>query len=152
MIEITSEISVLVDKISNQYREALKERRAGGRLESFSTEITIEDEHFKVYFNLEEYWKFVERGRAPGKQPPISAIENWIRIKPVIPNAVNGKVPDTRQLAYLIARKIGRVGTPAFYPLHTTLTSQDTENIISAIKQEIVKQIGEYLASDEIGD
>ena len=152
MIELTAEISALVDQISNQYREALKERRAGGRLQSFTTEIEINDEHFKVYFNLEDYWKYVEYGRNPGKMPPISVIENWIRIKPIVPNPINGKVPDTRQLAFLISRHIGEYGTYAYYPLHNTLTSQDVDSLISAIKQEIIKQIGKYITSDEISD
>lgn len=151
-IELTAEISALVDQISNQYRERLKDRRASGRLENFTTDIVINDTSFKVIFNLEDYWYWVEYGRGPGKMPPISAIENWIKIKPVIPKAVDGKVPDTRQLAFLIARKIATYGTPAHYPLHLTQTSQETDNIISAIKQEISKQVYKYITSDEISD
>lgn len=151
-IELTAEISALVDQISNQYRERLKDRRASGRLENFTTDIVINDTSFKVIFNLEDYWRWVEYGRGPGKMPPISAIENWIKIKPVIPKAVDGKVPDTRQLAFLISRKIATYGTPAHYPLHLTQTSQETDNIISAIKQEISKQVYKYITSDETSD
>lgn len=44
--------------------------------------------------------------------PPISAIEKWIEIKPVLPRPnENGDLPTTKQLAYLIARKIGLEGT-----------------------------------------
>lgn len=151
-IELTAEISALVDQISNQYRERLKDRRASGRLENFTTDIVINDTSFKVIFNLEDYWYWVEYGRGPGKMPPISAIENWIKIKPIIPDNRTGKVPDTRQLAFLIARKIATYGTPAHYPLHLTQTSQETDNIISAIKQEISKQVYKYITSDEISD
>lgn len=150
MIELTPEISILVDKLSNLYREKLRDRRSSGNLENFTTDITIDDTRFKIIFNLEEYWKWVEYGRKPGKMPPIGAIENWIRIKPVIPNAVDGKVPDTKQLAWMIARHIGRVGTRAYYPLHLTQTSVEADSIISAIKQEISKQIYKYITSDEI--
>ena len=151
-IELTAEISALVDQISNQYRERLKDRRASGRLENFTTDIVINDTSFKVIFNLEDYWRWVEYGRGPGKMPPISAIEKWIKIKPVIPRAVDGKVPDTRQLAILIARKIATYGTSAYYPLHLTQTSYETDNIISAIKQEISKQVYQYITSDETSD
>lgn len=151
-IEITPEISSLVDQISNQYRHRLRNRRAGGRLESFTTEIEITDTKFQVIFDIEEYWKYVEYGRGPGRMPPVSVIENWIRIKPVVPYAVNGKVPDTKQTAFLIARKIGREGTPAHYPLRNTLKSKEVDSLISAIKQEIIKQTYKYITSDETSD
>lgn len=146
-IELTAEISTLVDQLSNLYREKLRDRKASGRLENFTTDISIDNQSFKVIFNLEEYWYYVEHGRKPGKMPPVSAIENWIRIKPVIPDARTGKVPDTKQLAWMIARHIGEYGTYAYYPLHLTQTSQKADNVISAIKQEISKQIVNYIES-----
>lgn len=57
----------------------------------------------------ESHWKFVEYGRSPGKQPPTSAMLKFIADKPVIPS--NGTTRD--QLAYLLARKIGRDGIQA---------------------------------------
>lgn len=66
---------------------------------------------FEVQLSLEDYWKYVENGRKPGKWPPISAIEKWIEIKPVLPRPMsNGKLPTTQQLAFLISRKIGLEG------------------------------------------
>lgn len=67
---------------------------------------------FEVKLELLEYWKYVEYGRRAGKMPPISAIEKWIEIKPVLPRPnADGDLPTTKQLAYLIARKIGLEGT-----------------------------------------
>lgn len=67
---------------------------------------------FEVNLELLEYWKYVEYGRRAGKMPPISAIEKWIEIKPILPRPMkNGKLPTSKQLAYLIARKIGLEGT-----------------------------------------
>lgn len=75
-----------------------------------SVKYTVEkgDNVFEVKLNLMHYWKYVENGRRAGaKMPPISAIEKWIEIKPVLPRPMaNGKLPTNRQLAYLIARKI----------------------------------------------
>lgn len=66
---------------------------------------------FEVQLSLEDYWKYVENGRKPGKWPPISAIEKWIEIKPVLPRPMaNGQLPTNKQLAFLIARKIGLEG------------------------------------------
>lgn len=66
---------------------------------------------FEVKLSLEDYWKYIENGRKPGKWPPIKAIQRWIEIKPVLPRPMsNGKLPTTAQLAFLISRKIGLEG------------------------------------------
>lgn len=68
-----------------------------------------------VSVSLADYWKYVEYGRRPGKMPPVSAIENWIKVKQILPRPItlkSGKsvVPTIPQLSFLIARKIGRDG------------------------------------------
>ena len=69
-----------------------------------------------ISISLEEYWRYIENGRRPGaKMPPVSAIENWIKVKQILPRPLtlkSGKsvVPTIPQLSFLIARKIGRDG------------------------------------------
>ena len=68
-----------------------------------------------ISVSLADYWKYVEYGRRPGKMPPVSAIENWIKVKQILPRPItlkSGKsvVPTIPQLSFLIARKIGRDG------------------------------------------
>ena len=65
---------------------------------------------YEIDLELADYWKYVENGRKEGKFPPISKIENWIKVKPILPTAYQGKLPTEKQLAYLIARKIARKG------------------------------------------
>ena len=55
-----------------------------------------------LVFNDTEYAKFAESGRGPGRQPPVEALKPWAALKLGNPN-----------LAYPIARKIGREGTTA---------------------------------------
>ena len=149
-IEITPQIQNLVDRISELHRMNLEDSKATGTLQNFQTRIDIDSNHFIVVFELEDYWKYVEYGRGPGKQPPVSSIEQWIKVKPIIPDSRNGKIPTTTQLAYLISRKIGREGTKGQYPLKRTLESIETESLINAIKQEIIRQIRIYITQDEI--
>lgn len=59
---------------------------------------------------MAEYWKYVENGRKSGKFPPISAIREWVKVKPVMPRPYNGKLPTENQLAFLIARSIANKG------------------------------------------
>jgi hypothetical protein len=63
-----------------------------------------------------QYFLFRENGRKPGKQPPVDAILEWMRIKPIkLRDKESGKFKKPtealkRQVAFLIARKIGRDG------------------------------------------
>jgi hypothetical protein len=95
------------------YKDGLTKHKksASGGLADTTYEVEINDGKFIVYFNLPAYWKYVEYGRkAGGKFPPREAIENWIRVKPLVPSAVSGKVPTTDQLVYLVSRKIAEKG------------------------------------------
>lgn len=65
---------------------------------------------FEISMEMAEYWKYVESGRKSGKFPPISAIREWVKVKPVIPRPYNGKLPTENQLAFLIARSISKKG------------------------------------------
>lgn len=151
-IELTQAIQDLVDSIADIYKQNLESSKATGNLQNFQTHITLNDTTLSVSFELEDYWKYVEYGRGPGRMPPIDKIESWIRVKPIVPDPVSGKIPDTRQLAYLIARKIGREGTPAQKPLTNTLYSEEVNILINAIKHNIVEQVTKYLNEEEIID
>ena len=65
---------------------------------------------FDISMEMAEYWKYVESGRKSGKFPPISAIREWVKVKPVMPRPYNGKLPTENQLAFLIARSIANKG------------------------------------------
>lgn len=107
-----------------------------------------ENTSFSVSIGLEEYWKFVENGRGPGKFPPIDKIREWIEIKPVIPQAYNGKLPTVNQLAFLIARKIaleGTEGTNFFSRTQESINEQFLQDIEDAISMDIDKEIDKIL-------
>lgn len=54
-----------------------------------------------------KYGRFVEFGRKPGKAPPISAIEPWVRLKLKVAR------PRSLRVAYLVARSIAKHGVKA---------------------------------------
>jgi hypothetical protein len=110
--------------------------------------IDIKGSSFVVYLDLEHYWKYVEYGRGPGKRPPIDAIENWVRIKPVVPDSRNGRIPNSRQLAFMIARKIGNEGTTARHTINKTVYSDAMEEIINDIRNEIIRQLNQILLDE----
>ena len=102
-----------------------------------------------VSVSLADYWKYVEYGRRPGKMPPISAIENWINVKQIVPHSMtlkSGKtvIPTPPQLPFLIARSIGRRGI-APKPLFQKSFEAAKQQFIQVIKDAITQDIKENL-------
>ena len=107
---------------------------------------------YEVKLNLMHYWKYVENGRrAGGKFPPVSAIEKWIEVKPVLPRPMsNGKLPTNKQLAYLIARKIsidGIAPRPLLQQSVDEVWRSMQEFIAEALAKDMQKEINIELSS-----
>lgn len=137
--------------LEEQYREGIANTNAfaSGRLfDSVHHIVTVEDHTIDLSLSLEDYWKYVEEGRKPGKFPPLDKIEEWIRIKPVAPYPdARGRVPSNSQLAFLIGRKIAEEGTEGKHLLQNAIDStQDWMEIIEqAISKDIEIEIDEFL-------
>lgn len=136
-----------------EYRRNLKtlEKRASGRLEdNIGFEVNAKGSTLRVILDLEDYWRYVEHGRRPGaKWPPRKAIEEWIRVKPVIPRVINGIKPTERSLAFLIARKISRDGIKATNALSgaVEVAKKDFNGYIGdAILQDVEDYVRNVLA------
>lgn len=102
--------------------------------------ITTGEGTILVQLSLEQYWKYVEKGRKPGKFPPPSAIIGWIQAKPIYPKPdARGKLPTVQSLAYLIGRKIAREGIPATNALASAVEGQTAlweERIRAALAED----------------
>lgn len=105
---------------------------------------------YAVSLSLNDYWKYVEYGRKPGKWPPPSAIRKWIEIKPVLPRPMkNGKLPTLNQLTYLISRKIGEEGIRPRNILEKTLEDINREyedKISEALTLDLSNSLDEVFA------
>lgn len=82
-----------------------------------------------------DYVYYIENGRRPGKQPPRSAIVEWLEVKNIQPQDIS-----LESLAFLIARKIGRDGIE---PKHIIkeLTAQYRDDIKSAARTDYAYSI-----------
>lgn len=152
MIQITPDIQNVVEQLANAYRNTLRSegKVATGNLVNFTTSIAQDDKWFSVIFNLPDYWKYVENGRRAGKQPPLEAILNWIIVKPIVPRAINRRVPTTKQLAFLIARKIGREGIPPTHALNNTINSPQAQSLIDVLCNLLIEQLEKPIDNEEI--
>ena len=130
--------------IRNEYQDNLirNDRIASGDLlNNIEYEITRDDFTVTIYVKMRDYWYYVENGRKAGKWPPIQNILDWIKIKPVLPRPnAEGKLPTPQQLAFLIARKIGKEGTEGTQDLRkATDTIWDTfeDRLYEAIDEDV---------------
>lgn len=99
-----------------------------------------DNRYLEVELELESYYWYVENGRKAGKFPPIQKIEDWIKVKPVLPYTdKNGKLPTLNQLTYLIGRKIKEDGIEGKHVLQKS---------VDDIYREIEKRLVEALSKD----
>ncbi len=115
---------------------------ASGRLyNSLRHEVRESIDELAVAVVEEDYGKFLDKGRRPGKQPPLDRIREWCRLRGIPERA-----------AYPIARKIGRFGTrPTNYfsgPLSVRLALLDQELPV-ALRDDILAMVAELAASNE---
>lgn len=112
---------------------------------SFEKIIEIGEDSFSVKISLEDYWKYVEEGRRPGKFPPPQVISDWISVKPVIPKpGLNGKTPSVEQLTFLIGRKIAKEGTEA-RPFFEPAKEEAIHRFSNAINLAIEEDVSNYI-------
>lgn len=120
-------------------------RPASGKLaESLSYHVNLGTNVYAVDISLLDYWKYIENGTRP-HFPPVSAIREWIRVKPVIPRPFeNGKLPTESQLAFLIARKISRVGTEGindFQRANDEVFARMEMSLAGAVTEDLQRQV-----------
>lgn len=146
-----------LQKVLGEYGEALRNEyqdnlirdnkiASGKLLNSIEYEVQYDERSIWLQLKMEDYYKWVENGRAPGRFPPPDKIMEWIRIKPVIPDdrMGTGKLPTEKQLSFLIGRKIAEQGIEPGNQLHNAIDNlwgQWEERIDEAIAQDVEEAI-----------
>ena len=108
--------------------EDLKINASGQLSRTADFDVDFDDYHLAVYFILESYYTYIERGRnkSTGKfgnwRTKYADIENWLRNKiargsfiPTGGHSIPRTDKEIKSVSYLIARKITRLG---FYGMH----------------------------------
>ena len=122
--ELEAVLQELGEDVRKGYIETLlrNDHRATGELiNSVTAIVDVQGEVYEVKLQLADYWKYVEDD-TQAHWPPRNAILKWIKAKPVIPRPDSkGRIPSQESLAFLISRKIARVGTEGSHDLQKTL-------------------------------
>lgn len=115
-------------ELINQLQNAGKVA-SGGLINSISYEVLDTPNGAQVIISSEEYLKWVDEGRRPGKFPPISAISNWASLKGIDQRAV-----------WPIARKIAIEGIEP-----TNVIENTNRELINRFTGQLEVQVSEDL-------
>ena len=149
-MEVTDNINNIVQDLLNRYKKAISDSGhvASGQLEkTASYRVMFNGKYLEIIFSLQDYWRCLENGTKP-HFPPLEAIERWITVKHIIPTTNSGKIPSTKQLAFLIARGISKNGTKPTKLLQQTIDGAD--DLIDLIIDDLTKQLQEEINKEEI--
>lgn len=107
----------LADVLAKDYKSEIVNANAvaKGKLANFAYDVEMRDTGMSVVFDLPDYWYYIEEGRQPTQNPGdgtvLQRIRQWIDDKGLNPvRGADGKVPTRDDLAYMITRKIHKVG------------------------------------------
>ena len=134
-----------------KYQISLGGKNASRKLtDTIKSNVVVGDQAYEVTLTLQEYWKYIESGRTPGKFPPFKALLDWISVKPIIPRPdANGRIPTPKQLSFLIGRKIKEEGIKPFPALETTKEELDKiyhEKLSVALGHDVGNYIKKVIA------
>jgi len=128
-----------VGRTSKEMRDILKQKGKGkSRLARMNPKYFLslekKKDNLKVISRLPDYAIWVDKGRRPGKQPPLKVIVEWCK-----------KYKKDPKAAYAIARNVGKKGLPA---THFTNPMVNLNDLITKMKQEFKKATIEHVTLD----
>ena len=134
------------DDLEDQLKDFFSKSRSSGNLmDSISCSVTKLGVGWEVEIDMAAYAQYVIDGRKPGKFPPVNNILKWIKQKPILPRARNGKLPTQEQLAFMIGRKIAKKGIKGkeaeFDSIIDNINDEWAPKIASALGKVIVVEL-----------
>ena len=135
------------ETVRDLYKEKLVEadRLASEDLyNSIEAQVVVNGTEYLVQVRALDYWKYVEWDTKP-HWPPRDALLKWIRVKPIIPRPDDrGRIPKPEQLAFLIGRKISRVGTEGSHDLADAVTNCNRKHE-DLIAEALARDLGDNI-------
>jgi len=124
------------DVVAELAKQLLKlDKKASGKLiKSLDYKIRPVVKKMVVIIESEDYLHYVDKGRRPGKMPPINAISKWASIKGISQKAV-----------FPIAKKIGRLGIKPTHVLDKTLKALNKQKHFSILEESMNDWIDDTL-------
>lgn len=135
------ELKAQVDKFGADFISELAKQliiadkvASGKLLRSLNYQVVEVLENLLIRINAEDYLQYVDKGRRPGKQPPISPIIKWMDVRKIKGRDKKGRFIKKEQAAFLIARAIGKKGIKP-----TNVIKKSIDNILRSKKEALSK-------------
>ena len=101
--------------------------------------------NFEIEFGMADYGKFVDKGRGPGKMPPIDAIKGPGKMPPIDAIKEWARVRGLpERIAFPVARRIGREGTAA-RPFFGSSVDEGIEGLVRDIQEAYARDAQAFL-------
>ncbi len=147
-----AEMERIAEEFVGEYRATLMQRAitpAPAIVETMTAAASANEQGISLEVTLNAYWRWIEHGRGPGKQPPLDNIIEWVN-KTQLQNEAAGEGMTARQMAFLIARKIGREGTEPKWVLFDLMEKNLPlwKQRLASAAQEDVLQIAHGIAAE----
>lgn len=146
-----SELKKAIDKLGKEYISELSKQlikadkvASGKLLRSLKYEVVEVLNNLMVRVKSEAYLSIVDKGRRPGKMPPISPIKKWIQIRRIKPD----KKMSDNQLAFAIAKSIAKKGIKPTGVLDKTIKQilkNKTDILSKAALKDVERELSKIL-------
>ena len=107
-----------------------RKKATGNLIKSLTYDVEVNGKNITLNIDAEAYWKYVDKGRKPGKFVPVDALKKWAKVKGIPESAV-----------YPINYKIYKKGIPPTNFATTTLTrrkSKFEEMVAKTYKEDMI--------------
>lgn len=136
LIETRKVLESYGDETLNTMRNILisnKKLASGDLIESLSYQIVYDGEMLDIEFSMVDYGIYVDKGRKPGKFPPIASIRNWAAQKGI-----------DQKFVFPIARKIANFGI-APTPFYESSILSGKDKLLRDLEVAMTKDINLWL-------
>lgn len=146
---LTDKILDVIAEVFAEYGEEFTQlakdnlAKTGELYDSIRFEVQVNGENVSLDILMEDYATFVDKGRRPGKQPPVDAIRSWVRSKGITTrdNSIGTNSADIERTAYVIGRSIGEKGTEG----KNFIPEIDEQQIVRRLEQRLEEVVGEEM-------
>ena len=146
-MSITTRFNQELNEVSQAYGDAivkamrdnlikLDKNATGNLIKSISVNILQDNDKSVIRFSAKDYLRWVDKGRSPGRFPPLSAISRWATVKGI-----------SQRFVFPIARKIAKEGIKKTDVVDKTITQVERE-----FKPEYEKQLKKIVGVVIIND
>lgn len=135
-----------IKELTNQLLSADK-KATGDLIRSLDYEVIETVNGLFLNIISDEYLKYVDEGRKPGKMPPSSKFIKWIDAKGIKFKNKKGKIIKKESTAFLIARSIGKKGIKPTNVIRKTIDTVYS-NKIEVLEKAAIEDI--YVLIDKL--